>query len=554
MQAGGQSLTLANVYRLVTFLLVGWQLQAAGLWYQAPPAPELTATERMAELSARRSKVMAQVGPRGMLVLLAAEERPFAADVAYPYRQENNFYYLTGIKQQGAVLLLLPGAASANERELLFLPVKSRTRQIYTGAVIASGEAAAISGISNVRPMSDLMPLLNTVAPTASQALTATALTETELVRNEPRGSGSAEPAKEVVEQWRKQYETFTKALKDWTAEIYLILPLTPGNEEYRREQTIAGALATVSAGFTVRSALPIFRELRVKKSPYEIALVQHAIDISAEGFQRVWATVAPGLHEYDLQAEFDFTYTRRQARFGYPSIVGSGVNGTTLHYEDNNGPLVDGSAVVLDAGAEYDGYSADVTRTFPVNGKFSAAQAEIYQLVYRAQQAAIAAAHPGQSIGTIKQEDAASFSGVSSQVLREGLVKLGLMTKKDDDEQLRLWLPHGVTHQLGMNVHDIAKPGLELAPGMIVTIEPGLYFRPDALDALPKSPENDKLIAAVRPAYEKYKGIGVRIEDDILITEKGARVMSALVPSKLEDVEATMARLKAQRQQQPLP
>ncbi len=549
-----RSLTLANVHRLLTFLFVGWQLQAAGLWYVTPPAPELTPSERVTELAARRSKVMAQVGPRGMLMLLAAEERPFAADVAYPYRQENNFYYLTGIKQQGAVLLLMPGATSQAERELLFLPVKSRVRQIYTGTVMGTSKATAISGISNVRPMGELMPLLNTLAPLADQVLAGTAVAETELVRNEPHGAGPAEPTKETTDKWRKQYEAFTKAEKDWSAEIYLFLPLTPNDEEYRREQKIAGALATVSAGFTVRNALPIFRELRVKKSPYEISLVQHAIDISAEGFERAWATVAPGLHEYDLQAEFDFTYTRRQARFGYPSIVGSGANGTTLHYEDNSGPLTDGSVVVLDAGAEYDGYSADVTRTFPVNGKFSPAQAEIYQLVYRAQQAAIAAAHPGQSIGTVKQEDAASFSGASSQVLREGLMKLGLMTKKDDDEQLRLWLPHGVTHQLGMNVHDIAKPGLELAPGMIVTIEPGLYFRPDALDALPKSPENDKLIAAVRPAYERYKGIGVRIEDDILITETGAKVMSAHVPSKLEDVEAAMAKLKAQRQQQPLP
>ena len=478
---------------------------------------------------------MAQIGPHAVLLALAAEGRPFANDVDYPYREENNFLYLTGVRQSGAVLLLVPGAVSG--REVLFLPVKERRAQLYTGSVISPDEAKAVSGIADVRALAELPQLLNVISPALGSAVLAEHIA--------PEHADPA-PAKEAVDAWKKQYEPTQKAVKQENAEVYLFLPQQMYSQEYRREQSLAAALASVSAGFSVRNAQPVFRQLRLIKSPYEIALVQQAIDISAEGFARAWAMVAPGLHEYDLQAEFDYTYTRRRARFGYPSIVGGGGNGTILHYEENSDELKDGTVVVLDAGAEYEGYSADVTRTFAVNGRFSEAQAQIYRLVYRAQQAAIVAARPGQPIGTILHKDSESFSGAAGEVLRNGLLQLGLMTDKDNDEQLRVWLPHGITHQLGMNVHDIAKTGLELAPGMIVTVEPGLYFRPDALEALPKTPDMAKFASSVKPAFEKFKGIGVRIEDDILITPSGVKILSAEVPSKLEDVEAAMARLKS--------
>jgi Xaa-Pro aminopeptidase len=198
-----------------------------------------------------------------------------------------------------------------------------------------------------------------------------------------------------------------------------------------------------------------------------------------------------------------------------------------------------------MDCGAEFDHYTVDITRTIPVGGRFSKEQAEIYRLVYDAQAAAIAKIRPGVTLTTSGPGlHANPIYTASAEVIKDGLLRLGLITSKDNDEY-RIWFMHGSTHWIGMNVHDVGDYATPLAPGMVFTVEPGIYIRPDALDVLPKTPENEKFIAAVRPAFEKYKGIGVRIEDDVLVTETGARVMSAAIPSKLEDVEAAMARLK---------
>jgi Xaa-Pro aminopeptidase len=176
-----------------------------------------------------------------------------------------------------------------------------------------------------------------------------------------------------------------------------------------------------------------------------------------------------------------------------------------------------------------------------PVNGKFNKEQADIYRLVWAAQQAGFSKALPGHTEGGANPD---SINGATSAVFKEGLYKLGLITDPNSDAQLRIWFNHGVGHPIGLNVHDLSS-GQELQPGMVVTVEPGIYIRPDALDNLPKTPENEKFIAAVRPAFEKYKGIGVRIEDDVLITAGQPKVISAGIPSKLEDVEAAVAGLR---------
>ncbi|HLH18775.1 MAG TPA: M24 family metallopeptidase, partial [Bryobacteraceae bacterium] len=198
---------------------------------------------------------------------------------------------------------------------------------------------------------------------------------------------------------------------------------------------------------------------------------------------------------------------------------------------------------------AEFDGYSVDVTRTIPVNGKFSKEQAEIYRLVWEAQQAGIRMAKPGHQSGRGGPE---TVQGAASEVFKQGLYKLGLITDPSSNQQLGIWFMHGISHGIGLNVHDPGGP--ELQPGMVVTVEPGLYFRPDALDNLPKTPENEKFIAAVKPVFEKYKGIGVRIEDDVLITSGEPEVLSRAVPSKLEDVEAAIARSHRLLKTTPLP
>jgi Xaa-Pro aminopeptidase len=187
-----------------------------------------------------------------------------------------------------------------------------------------------------------------------------------------------------------------------------------------------------------------------------------------------------------------------------------------------------------MDVGAEYDHYTADVTRTFPVNGKFSPEQAQIYQIVYDAQEAAAKAARPGALISDVDR--------AATEVIKDGLLKLGLITDRDS-RQYRVWFMHGTSHWLGMNVHDVGDYGTRLEPGMVFTNEPGIYIRPDALDNLPQTPENEKFIAAVRPAFEKYKGTGVRIEDDMLITPTGVKWMTEALPRKMNEIEDLIAR-----------
>lgn len=189
---------------------------------------------------------------------------------------------------------------------------------------------------------------------------------------------------------------------------------------------------------------------------------------------------------------------------------------------------------MLMDVGAEYDHYTADVTRTYPVNGKFSKEQAEIYQIVYDAQEAAAKATKPG---ATIKQ-----ISEAADEVIKDGLLKLGLITDKNSN-QYRIWYMHGLGHWLGMNVHDVGRYGRPLQAGMIYTNEPGIYLREDALEYLPKTPEMQAFIVKVRPVFERYKNIGVRIEDDMLVTANGVEWMTKALPRKLSDVEAFMAR-----------
>jgi len=197
-----------------------------------------------------------------------------------------------------------------------------------------------------------------------------------------------------------------------------------------------------------------------------------------------------------------------------------------------------------MDDAAEFDGYSVDVTRTIPVSGKYNKEQAEIYRLVWEGQQAGIQSALPGKTN--------ADITAAADKVMSEGLVKLGLMTDVNSKQQLGIWFNHGISHGIGLNVHD---PGRrEFQPGMAITMEPGIYIRPDALDNLAKTAENEKFIAAIKTAFEKYKGIGVRIEDDVLIRNGQPQVLSAGIPSKLDEVEATIAQLRKALKTTPLP
>ncbi len=320
-------------------------------------------------------------------------------------------------------------------------------------------------------------------------------------------------------------------------AGLYLLsFPSEDESKEYRQEQRFAAAWLKEPGGFTIHSASPIFGQMRLRKSPMELELMQHAIDISIEAHERAQAFSSQAKWEYEVDAQVAYTFKLRNAdNWGYPDIVGCGPNATTLHYEESQGPVQSGQLMLMDVGAEYDHYSADVTRTFPVSGKFSKEQAEIYQIVYDAQEAAARASKPGASLQAAHQ--------ASLDVIKDGLLKLGLITDRNS-EQYRIWFMHGNGHWLGMNVHDVGG-GARFEPGMTFTNEPGIYVRIDALDNLPKNAEYEKFIAAIRPAFEKYKGIGVRIEDDLVITPDGVKWMTAALPRSIADIEAFIAKAR---------
>jgi len=472
--------------------------------------------------------VMKRIGDKAFMVLFAAEPRVYTNDVDYHYRQENDLYYLTGLKQEGATLILIPGAART--QEILLMPERNPGRETWTGHMMSADEARARSGIQEVWDSELLNGFLAFLAPRAEQAIA-------------KRGSIS-KPNAQLAGQWQNEFRTLMEAAKSDQAEIYLLAPSNNRDlREYRQEYEFAEAIKAASPGLKTKSAFPIFAELRQIKSSWEQKLLQHAVDISVEAFHRVFAVAAPAMYEYEIQAEYEYTFRRRNAdNWGYPCIVGAGTNATTLHYITSQDRLDDGDLLLTDCAAEYDHYSGDITRTIPISGKYTREQAEIYNIVFDAQTEAIKLARPGNFM--LGNDPKNSVHGRSAQVIKEGLLRLGLITSKDNNE-FRTWFMHGTSHWLGMNVHDVGVPGKALAPGMILTVEPGIYIRPDALDGLPKTPENERFIKAVRPAFEKYKGIGVRIEDDILVTSGEPLIMSGAIPRKLEEVETAMARLK---------
>lgn len=311
--------------------------------------------------------------------------------------------------------------------------------------------------------------------------------------------------------------------------------------------------LAAHHAGLLVRPAQPIIDQLRARKSAAEIALLKHAAEISSEGHRAAMTAPVPQ-HEYELQAVLEYTFLRLGgSRPAYGSIVGSGMNGTQLHYMKDRGPTRPGDLVVIDAAAEYQGYAADITRTLPISGTFTPEQRAIYQIVRDAQAAAERNAKPGRP--------AAAAQDSSIAVRARGLASLGLIESVDATydppytvdcavqpyacKQSYFWMIHGISHGLGLAVHDPAQfyyGDRVYKPGDVFTIEPGIYISSRMLDALPNTPKNRAFIAKVKPIIAKYENTGVRIEDDYVITDTGLeRITTA--PREIAEIEALMKR-----------
>src|SRR5690349_6169771 len=491
-----------------------------------PPAPAFDDKERLAELKQRRERVAQSIGPQSFMILFSTEPRVYTNDVDYPYRQENNLYYLTNLKQKGATLVLLPG--NTKMREILFMPRRNPLAETWTGHMYNAEEASQLSGIREIWLASEFDPFIKS-------------LRNRQPYRPKPENILlSDQPATTTLSNDNGYNALFDAAAKN-EAGVYLLVPGAAESREYKQEQRFAAEWASTASGYSVKNAWPIFSQMRLIKSPMELRLLQHAVDISIEAHQRAWAMAATAKWEYEVDAIMAYTFKLRNAdNWGYPDIVGCGPNATTLHYIESQGAVKPGELLLMDVGAEYDHYSADVTRTFPVNGKFSPQQAEVYQIVYDAQEAVAKATKPGATLSDVNR--------AGTEVIKDGLLKLGLITDKNSN-QYRLWFMHGTSHWLGMNVHDVGGPS-KIVPGVVFTNEPGIYVRADALDQMPfgwKQDDWDKFKAAVGPAFEKYKGIGVRIEDDVLITPDGVKWLTEALPRKLGDVEDFIA--KARRQ-----
>jgi len=436
-----------------------------------------------------------------MAVFWSAPERVYSHDVEYEYRQDSNFLYLTGIDQPDSILVLMPG--NKTRKEILFIREADARREHWEGHSLTPAEAAAQSGIERVMTANQFEPFMAAMLS--------------------KRAMGSPDD----------EYEAYFAALSEGRARLALLLePQTSLSAPAGTARQFAASLRDRFFGFNVQDTTQLLAELRQIKTPYEQDVLRRSVAISSDAHKAGMREAAPGKFEYEVEAAIEAVYMRNGAMsWGYPSIVGSGPNSTILHYNRSSRKMEAGDVLLVDAAANYQGYTGDITRTYPISGTFSREQRDIYEIVLAAQDAGMTAAKAGNRFADIQN--------ACDQVLRAGLVRLGLATDPAG-QQFKIWSTHGVSHWIGMDVHDVgtARP---LAPGMAFVIEPGIYIREAALEALPKTPENAAFIEKVRPLVQKYRNIGVRIEDSFLLTEKGLERLSATVPRTLDEVERFM-------------
>lgn len=430
------------------------------------------------EFAERRAELMGLMEPDSIAILPAAPVRPRNRDVDYQYRQDSDFYYLTGFAEPEAVLALIPGRKHGEC--VLFCRERDPAMEIWDGYRAGPEGAIKKYGADDAFPISDLDEIL----------------------------PGLIEGRERVYYAMGSDAD-FDRKVMEWVNSI--------------RAKVRAGAHPP---GEFI-SLDHLLHDMRLFKSKAEIRMMKRAAEISANAHVRAMEKCHPGMTEYQLEAEFIHEFAREGARHpAYPSIVGGGANGCILHYIENQDVLQDGDLVLIDAGAEFDHYAADITRTFPVNGKFSEPQRQLYEVVLKAQLAAIRMVKPGNHWN--QGHDAAV------KALTQGLVKLGLLKGKVDEliaeESYRKFYMHRTGHWLGMDVHDVgdykvAEEWRVLEEGMVLTVEPGLYIAKDDTEV-----------------DEQWRGIGIRIEDDVVVTAKGNQVLTKGVPKKVDEIEALMA------------
>lgn len=429
------------------------------------------------EFAKRRQHLMDIMGPDTIAVLPNAPVANRNRDVDYPYRSDSNFHYLTGFDEPESVLVLIPGREHGEY--ILFCRERDLDKEIWDG--YRAGQDGAINnfGADDSYPISDLDDIL----------------------------PGLLEDKEKVYYTMGNQ-PSFDQHMVSWLNHL--------------RQASRSGKHSPTE----IIELEHCLNELRLFKSSQEIKAMKQAAKASVQAHIRAIQFTKPGKWEYEVEAEIIHEFMKHGCRSpAYPSIVGGGENGCILHYIENNAKLKNNDLLLIDAGAEYECYAGDITRTFPINGKFSPAQAALYQVVLDAQKAAIAAVKPGNHWNQPHE--------VAVEVLTQGLVDLGILkgdvTQLIEDAAYREFYMHRTGHWLGMDVHDVGdyKVGGEwrlLEPGMVLTVEPGLYIRDQA--------HVDK----------KWHFTGIRIEDDVLVTKDGCEVLTEAAPKEIDEIEALMA------------
>lgn len=422
----------------------------------------------------RRAKLIEQM-QAGVAVIPTAAERVRNRDAHYPYRFDSYFYYLSGFTEPGAALVLMGGKKS---RSILFCRDKDPEREVWDGYRCGPEGARERFGFDeshSLTKLDELMPNLLADQPALHYAMG-------------------------TDEQWDAR-------IVGWLNSV--------------RSQARSG----VTAPAEIKDVRRILDEMRIIKGEHELALMRRAAQISTGAHCRAMRATHPGKKEFEIEAELIHEFRRHGAQApAYMPIVAGGANACVLHYVENSATLKDGDLLLIDAGCELDGYASDITRTFPVNGRFRGPQKDVYQMVLAAQAAAIAAVKPGNAWD--QPHD------VALKVLAQGMIDLGLckgsLDKVLESGDYKRFYMHRTGHWLGLDVHDAGdykRDGKwrELKPGMVLTVEPGCYVRP------------------AQDVPEKLWNIGVRIEDDVLVTTKGQEVLTSAAPKKIEDIEKLM-------------
>lgn len=419
---------------------------------------------------------MRRMAPKSVAIIPGAHDTRRSNDTHYRFRQDSDFFYLTGFEEPDALAVIKP---ESDKKYTLFVRPRDPEREIWDGR--RAGVEGAVSDF----------------------------------------GATEAFPIAE--------FESKLAEFLDGADVLYYRLGMDRDlDDAIIKEISRMRSLnrKPIHPPQTIIDPATIVHELRVVKSPEEIEIMQTAADIAAEAHCEAMKAVKPGMQEFQVEALIEQIFRRRGASApAYTSIVGAGPNATVLHYINNDGELCDGDLLLVDAGAEYKGYASDITRTFPINGRYTKAQREIYDLVLKAQMSCVEMVRPGVTHDQLKQH--------SVEVLTEGMVELGLLRGKPEElikeKKHEKFYMHGLGHMLGIDVHDVGryyfgKDSRALKAGVVMTVEPGLYIAPDTKDV-----------------PEKYLGIGVRIEDDVLCTNDGPRVLTSKVPKHAEEIETLM-------------